>query len=62
MILELLRVNHNLQCELDLLKKTNGDLIYKANKVITAECFYNHLLVKRSIKQSSISYSTILCF
>ena len=31
MILELLSVNHNLQFELDLLKKTNADLIYKAN-------------------------------
>ena len=31
MILELLSVNHNLQSELNLLKKTNADLIYKAN-------------------------------
>ena len=31
MILELLSVNHNLQSEVDLLKKTNADLIYKAN-------------------------------
>ena len=31
MILEFLSVNHNLQCELGLLKKTNADLIYKAN-------------------------------
>ena len=31
MILEFLSVNHNLQSELDLLKKTNADLIYKAN-------------------------------
>ena len=31
MILEFLSVNHILQSELDLLKKTNADLIYKAN-------------------------------
>ena len=31
MILEFLSVNHNLQSELDLLKKTNADLIYKVN-------------------------------
>ena len=31
MILELLSVNHNLQSELNLLKETNADLIYKVN-------------------------------
>ena len=31
MILEFLSVNHNLQSELNLLKKTNADLIYKVN-------------------------------
>ena len=31
MILEFLSVNHNLQSEVDLLKKTNADLIYKVN-------------------------------
>ena len=31
MILEFLSVNHNLHSKLALLKKTNADLIYKAN-------------------------------
>ena len=31
LLLEFLSVNHNLQSELNLLKKTNVDLIYKVN-------------------------------
>ena len=52
-ILEFLSVNHNLHSELELLKKTNADLIYKANMHHLKEVFHITFLREWFPSQSS---------